>query len=179
MGLFGLRLQNLHILLYSTFLLIGHSLVGDYSVISSSDYCGHVQGGYPARCYKVESHCEEHCTAFSWCIGYSYDEINSCALMTSTDSCSNGWTFHSGNTAAKSSDLEPSPSAFYSGYNCMAKGIAKNLIYSFKIYAIIHLFIAICKYYIFLLTIKLARASHNFGKDTMTCFADHAQPWSM
>ena len=101
-----------------------------YSVISSTDFCGHVGGGYPTRCTDYDtdydlSECKEICTSFELCIGYSVS-FSKCSLMTSTGSCPNGWRFISGNTAKRSSDLIPSGNTGASlGLlsNCIAKGI--------------------------------------------------------
>ena len=98
-----------------------------YTVISSTKFCGHVQGGYPAFCYinlpfKILE-CEEKCTSFDWCIAYSVNSLQ-CNLMTTTRSCPSGWYTHLGSTAhiaTKISDLIP---AVAPGGNCMAKGIA-------------------------------------------------------
>ena len=98
-----------------------------YSVISSKHLCGHVEGGYPARCYILDaSECKEKCTSFDLCIAYGVrlgSEVGNsyCFLMTSTGSCPDGWTFLSGNTATQRSDLVPSD---ISDFNCMAKGTA-------------------------------------------------------
>ena len=107
-----------------------------YSVISSTQLCGHVDvdpsvdDPYPARCVRekvYDSECKDDCTSFDWCIAYgaSHDG-NECWLITSTGSCPNGWACHctsaTGITAiaTQSSDLIPSG---LSGFNCMAKGI--------------------------------------------------------
>ena len=97
-----------------------------YFVISSTNYCGHVEGGYPARCYvpryiRVDaSECQDKCTLHDLCIAYSV-QGRDCSLMTSTGSCPNGWQFFAGNMATQRSDIIPSDDR---DSNCMAKGIS-------------------------------------------------------
>ena len=99
-------------------------LATSYSVLSSTYFCGHAQGGQATRCYRTHKKCEEECTSFEWCIAYSYGGPDDCSLMTSTGSCSNGWSVIQGKTATKISDLIPLLGV---AYNCMVKGIAQNL----------------------------------------------------
>ena len=91
-----------------------------YVTVSSTKYCGHVNGGYPARCYKNGvSNCQNECDIFDWCIAYSYNgNALDCSLMTSTGSCSSSWLLGSGDIAQTLGQLVESS---VGGYNCMFK----------------------------------------------------------
>ena len=112
--------HSIYTLVLSRLIFLGIS----YSVISSNRFCGHAEGGTPAYCYRAgseaASECKDTCTSFTWCIAYSADS-SSCYLMPSIGSCPNGWLYNSGKIATHRGDLIPGS---YSGYNCMAKGIA-------------------------------------------------------
>ena len=91
-----------------------------YSVISSTHFCGHVDGGFPARCWTVNftGACEDQCTAFDSCIAYASD-AKQCFIIPSTGSCPSGWKFENGHIAKQRIDLTTSDAAFY---GCIAKG---------------------------------------------------------
>ena len=90
-----------------------------------TNWCGHVQGGFPNFC---QSHgapdfyeCQNFCTGLDWCVGYSYlrgDDY--CVLYLNTNSCPRGWTYERvGKVAQSASELKPYTKK--SGGNCFAK----------------------------------------------------------
>ena len=127
-----LVMHNFYTYVLSFLILLGIK----YSVISSTHHCEHTEGGYPARCRKTDGsvmnvgECEDKCTSFNWCIAYSYGGFDflgfECALITSTGSCSNEWTFTSGSIAKNISDLKPSNR---DRFNCAVKGILQDFTY--------------------------------------------------
>ena len=93
-----------------------------YSVISSTKYCGHKDGGFPFRCMQNVANidtCEQACTDNADCVGISFNSgTNRCHYFPSQQSCPFGWDSHSGNVATNSNDLIEGT---YGGYNCKAK----------------------------------------------------------
>jgi len=101
-----------------------------WQVISSTHYCGHANGGYPARCYTpnwldnvvqgaYEDKCQALCAQNAWCMAYSFMKPSHCALMTSTGSCSgSSGSLINANIATSISQLTVSGA---SGYSCIAK----------------------------------------------------------
>lgn len=90
-----------------------------YIVVSSTHFCGHSNGGYPARCYKQGvSDCENKCDSFEWCTSYSSNGGSSCSLMTSAASCPSGYNFLGGHFALS---LEQLRASALRGHNCMFK----------------------------------------------------------
>ena len=98
-------------------------------VVSSTHYCGHKDGGYPYRCYTPgwirglsqgpwKNRCEAKCAQYSWCMAYSYDGKEHCALMSSIGSCPVG-SENGGKVAKTASDLKKSGA---SGYSCVYMG---------------------------------------------------------
>jgi len=95
-------------------------------VISSTHYCGHKNGGYPLRCYQPswlagfkqgpwKNRCEAKCKQYSWCVAYSYDGKEHCALMTNAG-CGAGHYKYGSNVAKTAADLKQSGA---SGYSCV------------------------------------------------------------
>ena len=90
-----------------------------YIVVSSTHFCGHSNGGYPARCYKPGvSDCENKCDSFEWCTAYSFDGRSECMLMSAVSSCPSDYSFYIGHVATSLDQLTASG---ISGYNCMFK----------------------------------------------------------
>ncbi len=97
-----------------------------YSEISPTHFCGHRNGGYPARCNKSgfnqesgESGCKTLCTERKSCWGYGYHGgSNECFLVVSSKSCLSGWTFGSGSSVKSTQDFTVSSA---SGYSCHVK----------------------------------------------------------
>ena len=93
-----------------------------YATLSSTHLCGHIKGGFPARCYQNDDQirsqytCKSLCTAAEWCTGYSYGAH--CNLFTSSDSCSGKWLHEDGPIAKSAKDFSVSTT---SGYNCYVK----------------------------------------------------------
>ena len=104
-------------------LLIFHLVIGYYTTVSSTHFCGHVDGGYPSQCHKWDvSHtgCENKCNGFAWCIGYGLHTTGYCYLMSpsSNSSCPDGWSYSSGNIATSPNQFVPSTAE---GFNCSVK----------------------------------------------------------
>ena len=94
-----------------------------YSVISSTKYCGHKDGGYPFRCMQNVANidtCEQACTENADCVGISFGSgTPNCHYFSSQQSCPLGWdSSRYGNVATNSNDLIEGA---YGGYNCKAK----------------------------------------------------------
>ena len=92
-----------------------------------SNWCGHPESIYPRMCRSNNvvsdgSDCQNTCTGFDWCVGYSYKESMSkyCVLYPNVDSCPNGWNYdNTGKSLAKyASDLTDSGT---DGGGCFAK----------------------------------------------------------
>merc|ERR1711957_520791 len=105
-----------------------------YKTISSTHYCGHINGGYPSRCYNSNfldgvsqgssaNKCEALCSMYAVCIAYSFDGNTHCALMTSTGTCPVG-SISPGIVANKIPQLTASSA---SGYSCIAKSQYKTI----------------------------------------------------
>ena len=99
--------------------------------MSPFHFCGHVEGGIPARCVTDDTgSCEDLCTAFQSCIAYGVSE-RYCVAIPSIGSCPSGWdAFMDGPIAKQSSDLIISDVA---GFNCVFKGWTLHYINYFKI----------------------------------------------
>lgn len=97
----------------------------NYATISTSNYCGHVDGGYPYRCfpgtgsYSTFQECQDRCTELAWCIGFSH-EPGHCAFMSTINPCP-AYSPNTGHVATTVSDLVPSS---YNGYSCYGKEAA-------------------------------------------------------
>ena len=100
--------------------------------------CGHLLGGYPGRCKSpVTKHvnsadCENQCTSFAPCIGYSHSNITypqACVIITSTAwSCPYNpgapYDYVDGAIASTASELIATTMMTGmegSGFNCMVK----------------------------------------------------------
>ena len=105
-----------------------YTLVG-YSLITSSGYCSHVNGGlFPTHCYSdsvpSQSDCEQFCTSQTSCIGYFYSSsVQWCFLIPSDSSCpSNFQLYTRTHTATTANDLVASP---LSGFVCYGQNSGK------------------------------------------------------
>ena len=63
--------------------------------------------------------CQEQCSSYGWCIGFSYRNFSYCSLFQRRAvSCPPGYSLSSGNVATAINQLKASTT---SGYNCMGK----------------------------------------------------------
>ena len=90
----------------------------NYIAVSTTNYCGHVNGGYPARCSSSLGNCRAKCDSFEWCKAYSSGGPTHCALMTSAASCPVGWVFNGGSRVLSVDQITVSSTG---GYNCFSK----------------------------------------------------------
>ena len=106
------------------------SLLASYVTISLTHMCGHVMGGFPALCAarpKIVplslSDCENACTNFYDCKGYSFKESEGyCNLMTTKENnCPLDYYYFPGHYTVDSNSIIASSSPMGEGYNCMAK----------------------------------------------------------
>ena len=117
----------------------------NYIAVSTTNYCGHVNGGYPARCSSSLGNCRAKCDSFEWCKAYSSGGPTHCALMTSAASCPVGWDFNGGSRVLSVDQITVSSTG---GYNCFSKtgkilyvqDNAENL-FRFNLYLIIYFII--------------------------------------
>ena len=105
-----------------------YTLVG-YSLITSSGYCSHVNGGlFPTHCYSdsvpSQSDCEQFCTSQTSCIGYMYKSSSQwCFLIPSDSTCPSNFIFRQNtHTATTTNDLV---AYSFSGYVCYGKNSGK------------------------------------------------------
>ena len=120
----------------SEIILLGTS----YSVVSLTHSCKRRVGGYTPYCkapINKASQCEEACTAFEDCIGYSVrttqchifgTELLNGTCPVKTPVPNNRWYHYPDYTKSKPSDFDL-VSGGHKGSNCMAKGIAQYLLY--------------------------------------------------
>ena len=98
-------------------------ILDGYQFVSFTKYCGHVKGGFPYGCSKmIAGGCQNLCTTFNWCVGYSYDGNRNCALMSSSRSCPEGWKANDGAIATSFHDFVVPIYSNAGGYSCYVKG---------------------------------------------------------
>ena len=94
-----------------------------YNELSSTNACGHVDGGLPYQCSKSVSSatngCEYECTSVSYCIAYEEGQ-GDCWFIPNSTTCPSGWSVLNSDlhVATSSSDINVSNT---SGYSCNTK----------------------------------------------------------
>lgn len=91
-----------------------------YHVVSDKKKCKHTDGGSPYGCKSsVARNCENDCTKFDECIGFSQGKY--CYLYPSSKSCPAGWMTASGSIARTPDSLTVAGSSWSPNYNCKTK----------------------------------------------------------
>ena len=104
-----------------------YSLLG-YTLITSTGYCSHVNGGFPTNCSSssilTQRNCESFCTSQTSCVSYIYSSSETkCMLLPSDFSCPSNFQLNTNtHTATTINDLVATP---YLDHVCYGKNSGK------------------------------------------------------
>ena len=101
------------------------SLLGvAYNTISSDTTCQHTNHVPAAECDIPPGtvNCEDECTKYSWCIGYSLGTAGKCSLLTPTEKCEVG-EYNNGMVATSIHQITKGTTNFDDDARCMGKTI--------------------------------------------------------